>query len=600
MNRRRLCVGSTMVALVALLWTVRTQSQEPPNSNVKRTDSTPRTQSKDRKGYRLDPSNALADSTQARLTTRTILRFLEGVDAEPRDLTIEEVRQLSDSWAVNVLRKGTFPRDIVEIFAALKPHEKPGGRLMRSSFLVGEGGQISAAAADPETLDRTFRYVIAWKSDETGESEIFLSIPAGTRTGVNELIAWDPQKKGFNFYRRMDPDFWVWRGETSLASHPLAQRKGCFECHPFGAPLMKEMQRPWNNWHSEEAGISVEVVPQRLRPPDVPELKALFDSREQAQVLEGLIEGGIRRANTSRIELRNGKLTNVPHLFRQLIDSDNVNLASSRIKSLTAVPTTRIVVPKVFFYNEVAFASLGITVPPVPTSIPWPTYQALSVKYEFALAAGEFKQPGDTFFMFLIPEPAFETTDLLEQAVRAKLVTPRLALCLLLVDFPNPVFSPVRNGLLKHVAKLPEEASRSDLASLETALVQSILAEAAAKGPVAEMQLEGATAEQQFAYYWQLPAADLSTRATLHLNDYLRAAAAAATADAGLDGWARLSISRRREYQTTFPGLNQAEFPLLLPRANFPLTRFLRMRRDGTVEIGSVAVPPEFLTPLGV
>ena len=234
------------------------------------------------------------------------------MDAEPRDLTAEEVRQLNDPWAVHVLRNGTFPKDIVEILAALKPHERPHGRLTRSAFLVGEGGQISSAVAGPDALDRTFRYVVAWKSEDTGESEIFLSIPAGTRMGVNELIAWDPQKKGFNFYRRMDPNFWVWRGETSLAAHPRAQRKGCFECHPHGAPLMKELERPWNNWHSEEAGISADVVPQRLRPPDIPELKALFDSREQAQVLEGLIEGGIRRANAGRIELRNGKLTNVP------------------------------------------------------------------------------------------------------------------------------------------------------------------------------------------------------------------------------------------------------------------------------------------------
>ena len=246
-----------------------------------------------------------------------------------------------------------------------------------------------------------------------------------------------------------------------------------------------------------------------------------------------------------------------------------------------------------FFYNEVAFASLGVTVPPVPTSIPWPKYRALLENYEYALVDGSFKQSGDTFFSFLIPEPAFETTDLLEQTVRAKFVTPRLVLCLLLVDFPNPVFSPIRNGLLKHVDKLPAEAARSELESLESALVKSILAEAATQGPVTEAQLEGATAEQQFAYYWQIPPAELPMRATTHLHNYLRAAAAVATADAGLDGWVRLSISRRREYEATFPGLNQAEFPLLLPHTNLSLTHFLLMRRDGVIQTGSVAVPPQ-------
>src|SRR5262249_35013405 len=160
---------------------------------------------------------------------------VEGVDSVPRDMTDAEMRALNDPWATTVLRKGIFPKDIVEILAALKPLEQQAaGRLERFSFLVGEGGQIPASSAGPEQLNRSFRYVVSWRSTATSEGDVFVSIPAGSRAGVNELIAWDQVKQGFNFYRRMDPNFWVWRGDTSLASDPGARGQGCFACHPHG------------------------------------------------------------------------------------------------------------------------------------------------------------------------------------------------------------------------------------------------------------------------------------------------------------------------------------------------------------------------------
>ena len=80
MKRRWLCVGGggTSVVLVVLLWTVATaqpQSQPPPHARVKRADSTSSAEYKDRKGYRLRSSNALADSTRSRLTRALFIDF---------------------------------------------------------------------------------------------------------------------------------------------------------------------------------------------------------------------------------------------------------------------------------------------------------------------------------------------------------------------------------------------------------------------------------------------------------------------------------------------------------------------------------------------
>src|SRR5262245_15062980 len=67
------------------------------------------------KSYRLDPSTGFAGRDLTRLTEGKIHRFVEGIDPSPRDLSDEEAASLNDLWATTVLRKGIFPKDIVEI-----------------------------------------------------------------------------------------------------------------------------------------------------------------------------------------------------------------------------------------------------------------------------------------------------------------------------------------------------------------------------------------------------------------------------------------------------------------------------------------------------
>jgi hypothetical protein len=546
--------------------------------------------------YRLQPSSP-PPANGTRLAPHKVHAFVEGIDTDAREMEDSEVKTLNDLWATQVLRplilqRRNFPKDIVEILAALKPLEQQSvNRLERSSFLIGEGGQIPVSAGNTQDLNRTFRYVIAWKSAAAGSADIFLSVPAGNRAGVNELIAWDPKKQAFNFYRRMDPDHWFWRGDTSHAFDSRSAGQGCFACHPNGTVLMKELHRPWQNWHSEEASISATVVPENMRPPDIPELKALFDGRAGAQILEELIKGGIGRSSGARTALHGGKLADVPSLFRQLIDSRNPNLLSSRTKGLTAGPTTRLGIPVSFFFNNDAFVQLALQITPANTSVSWPDYQKLVVKYGFTLATEGFERAGDTFFSFLIPEPAFENVSLVTWMMSRQIVSSRFAICLHMVDFPNPVYSPIRDGLLKYVAVLPVEVDTAEIATLEQKLVAAILNEASRQGSVSEDRLDGATAEQQFSFWWNSPTDTLNALSAKHISDYLRRVAANIGTPDGRDAIVRLSISRRNQYRDTLPGSNQAEFDLLLPRVTLDVGQPLRMRRDGTVET-SKAPPP--------
>jgi hypothetical protein len=208
----------------------------------------------------------------------------------------------------------------------------------------------------------------------------------------------------------------------------------------------------------------------------------------------------------------------------------------------------------------------------------------LVVRYGFKLTTGTFTRPGDTFFSFLIPEPAFETISLMTWMINRQIVSARFAICLQMVDFPNPVYSTVRDGLLRYISVLPDEADGTQIAGLEQKLVDAILNEATRQGSVAEDRLDTASCEQQFSFCWKIPVDTLSTLAGRHIGDYLQQVATRLTTADGLDDIVRLSISRRKQFKETRPGSDQAEFDLLFPHVNFDAGRPLRMRRDGTVE----------------
>src|SRR5207244_3603268 len=71
--------------------------------------------------------------------------------------------------------------------------------------------------------------------------------------GTLEAWGWDDGQSRYNYYK-LDgtPPTWKFRG-SSIGADALtpSQRDGtCMACHINGAPVMKELPFPWNNWHS--------------------------------------------------------------------------------------------------------------------------------------------------------------------------------------------------------------------------------------------------------------------------------------------------------------------------------------------------------------
>ena len=78
-----------------------------------------------------------------------------------------------------------------------------------------------------------------------------------------EAWAWDNSRGRYNYYK-MDntgtPDgrlSWKFRGSSAGADllSPADRGGTCMACHINGGPVMKELLRPWNNWHSSDSQI---------------------------------------------------------------------------------------------------------------------------------------------------------------------------------------------------------------------------------------------------------------------------------------------------------------------------------------------------------
>jgi len=521
-------------------------------------------------------------------STDQFFRLIEGLDEEPIIMSEDEVaQQLNDPWATYVLRRGMFPTSLEEILATIDAQgvftmkDEPGPDFSRASFVVGEGSQIVSDSG----LDRDYRLIVVWQF--VGDGNTFLTLPAGDHLGLHELISWDANKQAFNFYRRVDdPSRWIWRGDTRHAFDDQARGQGCFACHPNGSLLMKELQRPWLNWESEEAGIPPDAVPDQVRPADRPDLRMLFDNRSPAQVLEETVRGGVRSTNRARVlDVNNdGESEHVPSLFRQLLSADNANLISSRIKPSTAEPESFLSVPFSFFINVSGLTRVaGLEVVPINSAISWQAYTEALERYEFALEKGDFRQAGGTHFAFVVPEPAAEDVDLMSQMRRRQWISQKFAASVLMVDFPNPVYSDVRNELLAYLDTLPETVVYDERGDVMEQLATSILDQAEEDGACAGEELGQCTAEQQFAFYWQLADDEWQQVCQDHIETYLLAVSEQLATDEGVDDYIRLSISRRQQFTTRAPSAEQAESALLFPVTNLDNQKPLRMNRDGSV-----------------
>lgn len=503
-----------------------------------------------------------AEAGLGQLAPSTVYRFVMGIDSEPVIMPQAELDSLADPMGL-LLRRGTFPRTVNDVLAEVDAAET---LPLQRSYLVGEAGQIPPAEAG--ALQRDLRFAITRARAADVDLLVSTSAVADPQATFLQVAGWDAAGGRFNYYMRIDQS-WVWTGDSYSALAPESRGQGCFDSHVNGSLVFKELKQPWINWQSMNATIVLAADdPLRKNP--------LYKSLSGAEDLELAVRVGVRRwtvARLKRVVTPDGRVNDLDRLLRQLCTSTTVNLASSvtASRNVARAASESLTLPLGFWLNvDSLLDDLGIPAQFVPPSVPNGLYLDSLVRYDFALVEGEFRQPGDTFFAFVVPEAAYEDVEVANQMVRRNIITAHFAASVLMVDFPNPVFSPARATLLKYVPTV---------AVLDPAgggVSQQIAAAIAA----AADDLPAGSPEAQFLGNWRLADSDWRNVFAARIQGYLGAVTARVGTAEGFDDYVRLAESRRREFKR----MRLNEFALTLPVTNIaPDAPLLQMNHNGTI-----------------
>ena len=500
-----------------------------------------------------------------------IFRFRLGRDPNPIQISASQVSaELGDPFAQLLLGNNVLPLSLRSLLSALDGHNSDQrGLPVQRSFLVAEGGKIPWTRETAD-LHREFRFVVTRAARDALQPDLLIAASTNldSETIFLQLIAWDPVQAAFQFYQRLGRG-WAWAGSSWDALEPDTRAKGPFDSHVNGALVMKELKIPWINWHSMAASITQDA----LAPNDPLLSESLFQQRTGAERLEiEVVRPGIRRWNDARFKklLQAGSLKRANEFLRQALFTTTVNLTSAPEERTQARPEIPVHLPLSFFLNSEALLDLL----QIPAAVQRPQvdggiYAQCLTRYDVALSDGEFTLPGDTHFMFVVPEPAFEDHVVLQRLVISQAMSPKLAASLLMVDFQNPLFSERRTALARHMPnEIGISTSGSDLADQ---IVKSISAEANSVD----------SPEAEFLDNWKLADSQWATTFAGRIMDYMNKIEEAVQSFQGFDQFFRLAESRRREFRRR----PLAEFRLTTPLTNIPEDApFLEMTLNGTVQ----------------
>ena len=544
--------------------------------------------------------NFVSTTEDSHTSQSQIYRFIDGLDSNPKLMSnIEVQEELNDRWARTILRQGEFPHNVSEIVTSINSANP---NLSLASYLVGEGSQVPVTNEIPRNRNRNLRYIVTWpnplESDAQELDTIFLSAPTSGASGFHQVIAWDSSKQSFNYYERISASegnsnsrVWAWTGDSRLARNPQTMGKGCFDCHLNGSLIMKELRRPWNNWHSPRAPIENQVVPVAVSQ------ESLFQNKQSAAELEKIVESANFRAALLKVNSAfnsdNQIIENVPELLRHLTSNTTVNLESTQ--SLSSEPNdpenpgkTK-PLPTSFFANDIVLRDLlQISYNVGDLRFSANNYSTALERYEFKLVkrnrnAVDYQVPSSTHFAFFVPVPSDIDVKVIQRLLNEEIVTPHFVGSILMVDFPNPVFSAQRRQLQTYAEQMLAGQIESGVSNIPQ-LFAELVKKAATEQPDCDSNhLGSCTPEQQFLFFWNLPESDWQTEAGHRLQFYFDQVLKRIQTPDGLDDYLKLSVSRRHQFDREPLIQNLHEFSLLFPETNLNASVLLVMHPDGTV-----------------
>jgi hypothetical protein len=269
-----------------------------------------------------------------------------------------------------------------------------------------------------------------------------------------------------------------------------------------------------------------------------------------------------------------GVIVNADWLLRQLCTTTTVNLTSTTVASKAAVddPAAMLSLPLGFWLNADVLLNAPLEIPAdfILPGVTGSLYADSLIRYDFALVQDNFRESGDTFFAFVVPEVSFEDIDVMNQMVNAGILTAHFVASILMVDFPNPVFSLARAKLLQY---MPSAATLQPAAGGLSRQIAEVIS-SAAQGQSAD------SPEAEFKANWELGESDWKNIFASKIESYMTAVSKRISSVEGFDDYVRLAESRRREFKT----MRLNEFSLTLPVTNIPWgAPLLQMQSDGAI-----------------
>jgi hypothetical protein len=295
--------------------------------------------------------------------------------------------------------------------------------------------------------------------------QLFLDHAPGAGKLMVELMAWDRNKRLFNFYELIGQGTtaqWFYRGDSADILHDNAKiYRGspggppkfgttlrCSGCHSSGGPIMKDLALPHNDWWTASRPL-----PLGTNAPTSETLAILRGLTDADSFSQNVTRGILEIENSSAYQSARASLS-LQEKLRPLFCENEINLESSLAPSGSSAPVQ---IPSGFFVNPL----LGTATITVAAS----TYLSFVQRHGLHFPETPF---ADADHAWLTPVKGFSDLLAIQTLVKNGVIDLGFARAVLAIDADHPVFSPARCGLLKLVP--PEQAGwRSELvARLQT------------------------------------------------------------------------------------------------------------------------------------
>jgi hypothetical protein len=416
--------------------------------------------------------------------------------ARVQQIASSTFNSLGDPFFNLVLKERADVTNLAEIENLIK-----GQQGQEQTFVVDETIVDTRPVVNGQPANR--RAVLTFTGNNQGETldrNVMLSVFFNSENFPDvqsiEVLGWDSQRGRYNYYKldqQGTPGRLSWKFRNSSVQADLlqpAQRSGtCLECHINGAPVMKELAFPWNNWHSFafnanylrldwQVGINPRIA-RSLTGAERLEINFILPAINQFNE-KRIEEGFARNDDGSPIANSDGsqQVIQGKRLLRPLFETTEFNLISSdqqvgNLHPFASTPTpgpfADVEIPNTFFLNA---NLIGGSTPSISQSLR--ITESLGFSDLAKVTPEEYRQllersgvrldgkPGDANFAWFVPEASHVDNSAIAQLMNQGVLTPEFVAAVMAVDLETPVFSEQRQELLQFI---PEQFSFQPLQS---------------------------------------------------------------------------------------------------------------------------------------